>query len=68
MQDQVEQLKHLGEKRVVALNSFLSAGRKTLCTSLFRAVSFYFYFPRNAVTAASTREAYANGTQLNRSR
>lgn len=45
MQDQVEQLKRLGEKRVVALNSFLSAGEKRYALHYLEQYRFIFTSP-----------------------
>lgn len=45
MQDQVEQLKMLGEKRVVAINSFLTFEQKELVFQNLRAYKFIFTSP-----------------------
>ncbi|KOS69190.1 ATP-dependent DNA helicase [Lysinibacillus contaminans] len=45
MQDQVEQLKRLGEKRVVALNSFLSAEEKRYALHYLEQYRFIFTSP-----------------------
>ena len=45
MQDQVEQLKMIGEKSVVAINSFLSFARKGNGFPRLAAISLYFTSP-----------------------
>lgn len=45
MQDQVEQLKHFGEKRVVAINSFLSSEQKRYAIHFLEQYRFIFISP-----------------------
>ena len=45
MQDQVDQLKQMGEKRVIALNSFLSHGQKNYALHFLHEYRFIFVSP-----------------------
>ena len=55
MQDQVDQLKQRGEKRVVALNSFLSANEKTYALHFLHEYRFIFTSPE-MLTQPQVRE------------
>ncbi|UZN00698.1 DEAD/DEAH box helicase [Lysinibacillus sp. MHQ-1] len=67
MQDQVEELKRFGEKRVVALNSFLSITEKRYVLHYLEQYRFIFYLARDATSAAGSRETSTGKIRFNRS-
>lgn len=68
MQDQVEELKRFGEKRVVALNSFLSLTEKRYVLHYLEQYRFIFTSPEMPPPATGTRETGADEARFNRSR
>lgn len=59
MQDQVDQLKQLGEKRVIALNSFLNASQKNYALHFLHEYRFIFISPE-MLLQAQVKERIAN--------